>query len=211
MMNILILAMMIVTVYSKVLPNNFMLIGVTTKYSNISSQTNCLMLMTVIGGNSNYLCSKIPQLPMIIQQSNIEAQTQCQKLFRTSKWGCYLSRNATALSRFLRQGSKESAFFTAISSSILSLNLIKQCLKGQINDQNCQCGISRNNNLAQPVSFRPINSDCPSSVNYGIKLSQLITNGFNMPERSQHKLLYKINQWNREIGKNVREFLKLIL
>ncbi len=74
------------------------------------------------------------------------------------------------------------------------MNLINACIKGQINDTNCLC-----------LNNRQL---CQTDPNIAFQLADLITDGLNMSESFQQKFLYKLNQANKELGREVRNAYK---
>jgi len=81
----------------------FRLLGLTPTTQLINGLT-CQSYRPFIGENTDYLCSKIPQLHIILYESNIQTHEQCQYHFRDQPWGCQLSSKIIPLRRFLRQG-----------------------------------------------------------------------------------------------------------
>jgi len=81
----------------------FRLLGLTPSTQLING-LNCQSYRPFLGENTDYLCSKIPQLHQILHQSNLESYQQCQYHYRDHPWGCQLSTKIVSLRRFLRQG-----------------------------------------------------------------------------------------------------------
>ncbi len=82
---------------------HFRLLGLTPTTQLING-FKCESYRSFIGENTDYLCSKIPQLHLILYESNLQTHEQCQYHFRDHPWGCQLSSKITPLRRFLRQG-----------------------------------------------------------------------------------------------------------
>jgi hypothetical protein len=85
--------------------------------------------------------------------------------------------------------SKEASFYTSLASASLALNLINACLKGDINDTRCQCANQR--------------QFCQIDVNSTLEWAALITDGLNMSDPFQQKILFQINRANKELGRQV--------
>ena len=79
------------------------LLGLTPSTQLING-FNCQSYRPFIGINTDYLCEKIPQLHVLLHQSNIQARERCQFHFRDHPWACQFSSKLTVLRRFLRQG-----------------------------------------------------------------------------------------------------------
>ncbi|CAF0830781.1 unnamed protein product [Rotaria sordida] len=188
MSTLIILISLIIITQAKTLPSDFMLLGLTPTTQLIKGLT-CQSYRSFIGENTDYLCSKIPHLHIILYESNIQTHQQCQYHFRHHPWGCQLSSKIISLRRFLRQASKEASFYTTLASSTLTLNLINACIKGQINDTNCLC-----------LNNRQL---CQTDPNIAFQLSYLITDGLNMSKIFHEKFLYKLNQANKELGRQI--------
>ena len=80
----------------------FRLLGLTPTTQLINGLT-CQSYRPYLGSNTDYLCSKIPQLHVLLHRSNVQARQQCVYHFRDHPWGCRFSSNLTPLRRFLRQ------------------------------------------------------------------------------------------------------------
>ncbi|CAF2042617.1 unnamed protein product [Rotaria magnacalcarata] len=188
MSSLIVLLSFIIITTAKSLPSDFMLLGLTPTTQLIHGLT-CQSYRPFIGENTDYLCSKIPQLHIILHEANIQTRQQCQYHFRDHPWGCQLSSKVVSLRRFLRQASKEASFYTTLASATLTMNLINACIKGQVNDTNCLCLHSR--------------QLCQTDPTVGFQLAYLITDGTNMSKIFQGKFLFKINQANKEVGRQI--------
>lgn len=187
----------------------FRLLGLTP-ITQLRTGFSCQSYRAFLGENTDYLCEKIPQLHLILHQSNLQTRAQCQYHFRDHPWGCQLSSKIIPLRRFLRQGttrktniffvrmnclfflllaSKESSFYTTLASATLTWNLINACIKGQINDTSCSCSTHR--------------QICQTDPTIAFSLAYLITDGLNMSTNFQQKFLFQLNQMNKEHGRKV--------
>lgn len=183
-----------------------------TPTTQLINGLSCQSYRPYLGANTEYLCSKVPQLHILLHQSNVQSRQQCEFHFRDHPWSCKFSSKLTPLRRFLRQSklqklppfennipderellltsaSKEASFYTTLTSATLTWTLINACLNGQINDSRCQCSNPRNL--------------CHNDPKIAYELSSLITDGLNVTNNLERKTLFKINQANKELGRTV--------
>jgi hypothetical protein len=78
------------------------LLGLTPT-TQVINGLSCQSYRPFLGPNTDELCMKIPHVHVLLQQSNIQAQRQCQLHFRDHPWACQLSPKLAPLRRFLRQ------------------------------------------------------------------------------------------------------------